>query len=61
MSNNNNRLYPEDQERVDQYLNKGINTVHRQPFRPIRLMAWLLVIILTLGLLSRLIGQLIPV
>ncbi len=61
MNNNNNRLYPEDQERVDRFLNSGVNTVSRQPFRPFRLMAWLLAIILVLGLLSRLIGQMMPV
>lgn len=51
-----NRLFPEDQERVDQYLKEGINEVERSPFKPLRLMAWLTVVIVFLGLLSRLIG-----
>ncbi|WP_257284602.1 DUF3094 domain-containing protein [Endozoicomonas sp. SESOKO1] len=53
------RLYPEDQERVDQYLKKGVNEVERSPFRPLRLMAWLTVVIVVLGVLSRLIGYLV--
>ncbi|MFK0572589.1 DUF3094 family protein [Endozoicomonas sp.] len=51
-----NRLYPEDQNRVDQYLKEGVNEVERSPFRPLRLMAWLTAVILVLGVLSRLIG-----
>ena len=50
------RLYPDDQDRVDQYLHEGINEVHRSPFRPFRLMIWLTVVIVLLGVLSRLIG-----
>lgn len=50
------RLYPDDQDRVDQYLNEGINEVHRSAFRPFRLMIWLTVVIVLLGVLSRLIG-----
>ncbi|USE38171.1 DUF3094 family protein [Endozoicomonas sp. SCSIO W0465] len=53
------RLYPEDQERVDQYLKKGVNEVERSPFRPLRLMAWLTVVIVVLGVLSRIIGYLV--
>lgn len=58
MRNENPRLYPEDQKRVDQYLNQDLNRVHRQPFRPLWLMTGLLTAIVLLGLLSRLIGQL---
>ncbi|WP_083232801.1 DUF3094 family protein [Endozoicomonas atrinae] len=53
------RLYPEDQERVDQYLKEGVNEVERSPFRPLRLMAWLTVVIVVLGVLSRFIGYLV--
>ena len=55
-SDHSGRLYPDDQDRVDQYLKEGINKVHRSPFRPFRLMIWLTVVIVLLGVLSRLIG-----
>ena len=29
-----NRLYPEDQEKVDEFVARGINSVERKPFRP---------------------------
>ncbi|WP_020581643.1 DUF3094 family protein [Endozoicomonas elysicola] len=51
-----NRLYPEDQERVNQYLKEGVNEAERPPFKPLRLMAWLAAVIVLLGVLSRLIG-----
>lgn len=38
MENEDNRLYPEDQARVDQYLRSGHNDVERKPFRPFRLL-----------------------
>ncbi|WP_257263744.1 DUF3094 domain-containing protein [Endozoicomonas sp. ONNA2] len=53
------RLYPEDQQRVDQYLEEGVNEVERSPFRPLRLMVWLTVVIVVLGVLSRVIGYLV--
>ncbi|WBA80677.1 DUF3094 family protein [Endozoicomonas sp. GU-1] len=53
------RLYPEDQQRVDQYLKEGVNEVERSPFKPLRLMAWLTVVIVVLGVLSRIIGYLV--
>jgi hypothetical protein len=36
--NSDNRLYPEDQARVDEYLRTGYNDVERKPFRPIYMM-----------------------
>lgn len=53
------RLYPEDQQRVDQYLQEGVNEVERSPFKPLRLMVWLTVVIVVLGVLSRIIGYLV--
>ena len=50
------RLYPEDQERVDRYLQEGINKIERPAFRPLRLMAWLTGVIILIGALSRIIG-----
>ncbi len=47
-----NRLYPEDQEKVDQFLSRGVNSVERKPFKPLRLLAILLVIVTGLSVLS---------
>jgi hypothetical protein len=48
-----NSLYPEDQKRVDEFLNRGINSVQRKPFRPMRLMIMLIVIVNVLLVLSK--------
>lgn len=56
MSEPDNRLTPEDQERVDKVVNSGIHATPRKPFNPWRLMLWLSVIIVGLGVLSRVIG-----
>ena len=49
----NNRLYPEDQKRVDEFINRGINSVERKPFRPMRLMIMLIVVVNLLIILSQ--------
>ena len=59
MTDKTPRLHPEDQQRVDRFNREGINAVERKPFRPLKLMLWLAVVILALGLLSRFLGQLI--
>ena len=56
MNNNKKRLYPEDQKRVDRFLHDGVNQVERESFKPLKLMLWLAVIIVILGILSRVIG-----
>ena len=33
-----NRLHPEDQARVDEFIRRGVNSVERKPFRPMRLL-----------------------
>ena len=48
----NNRLYPEDQAKVDAFLRKGVNAVERKPFRPLRLVLVLLVVITSFSVLS---------
>lgn len=49
--NNQNRLYPEDQARVDEYLKTGYNDVERKPFRPLYMMImWNVVVFGFLGL-----------
>lgn len=38
MENEHNKLYPEDQARVDDYLKRGYNDTERKPFRLLRLL-----------------------
>lgn len=47
-----NRLYPEDQARVDRYLCEGYNDVERKPFKPIRMMLMLSAVVTVLSVLS---------
>jgi len=53
-----NRLYPEDQARVDSYLQQGYNDVERKPFRPLRLMIMLTVVVTLFSVLSVAIARL---
>lgn len=52
------RLYPEDQERVDAFLKRGVNSVERKPFRPLYLMIMLIVVVGGLSLFSQLLARL---
>lgn len=52
-----NRLYPEDQEKVDAFLKRGVNSVERKPFR-----LWIMILLLLgtvtgFSLLSQLIAR----
>lgn len=47
-----NKLYPEDQAKVDEFLSKGVNSVERKPFKPFRLFLILLVIVTGLSVFS---------
>ena len=49
-------LRPDDQQRVDEFLKRGVNSVERKPFRPLLLMVMLIVVVTGLSLLSRLIA-----
>ncbi len=49
MENEHNRLYPEDQAKVDEYLRRGYNNVERKPFRPLKLLIILIVAVSTLS------------
>jgi len=40
-----NSLYPDDQKKVDEFVHRGINSVQRKPFRPMRLMIMLIVVV----------------
>lgn len=52
-----NRLYPEDQEKVDEFVNRGINSVERKPFRPMRLLIMLIVVVMGLSILSQFLAR----
>ena len=51
------RLSPGDQAKVDAFLKKGVNSVERKPFKPIRLLLLLVVVVTTLSVLSQLLAN----
>jgi uncharacterized protein involved in response to NO len=51
------KLTKEDQDKVDSYLQSGFNKIERQPFRPLRLLGALWVVVTALGLVSWYIGK----
>ena len=53
------RLNPEDQERVDQYLSAPQHQVERRPFRPWLLLLLAMVVVIGLGIISRLLARLV--
>ncbi|AIL60026.1 DUF3094 family protein [Pseudomonas alkylphenolica] len=53
------RLNPEDQRRVDQYLQAPQHQVERKPFRPWLLLVMVVLVTVGLGLLSRLLSNLV--
>ncbi|MBA1186865.1 DUF3094 family protein [Stutzerimonas nitrititolerans] len=53
------RLNPDDQKRVDEYLSAPQQQTERRPFRPLFLLAMVLVVVIGLGLLSRLLSRLV--
>jgi hypothetical protein len=53
-----NRLYPEDQAKVDAFLSSGVNRVERKPFRPFRLLGLLMVIVAGLSIFSLILPRL---
>jgi hypothetical protein len=52
------RLNPDDQRRVEEYLQAPQRQVERGPFRPWLLLAVVLAVVIGLGLLSRLLSYL---
>jgi hypothetical protein len=52
-----NSLYPEDQKKVDEFTQRGINSVQRKPFRPMRLLVMLVVVVTLLSVLSQCLVQ----
>ena len=53
------QLNPQDQQRVNRYLSSAQHQVERQPFHPWRLLAVVLLVVISLGLLSRLLSTLV--
>ena len=53
------RLTPEDQNKVDSYLAAPQHQVQRQPFRPWRLLLIVVIVVIALGVLSRLLSTLV--
>ena len=52
------RLTPEDQAKVDDFVSKGVNAVERKPFRPLRLLLFLVIVVSGLTGLSLLLAEL---
>ncbi len=52
------RLTPEDQAKVDDFVSKGVNAVERKPFRPFRLLLFLVIVVSGLTGLSLLLAEL---
>ncbi|MFS2159887.1 DUF3094 family protein [Pseudomonas sp. Pseusp122] len=50
------RLNPDDQQRVEQYLQAPQHRVDRRPFRPWLLLVLVVAVVVGLGLLSRLLA-----
>lgn len=55
------RLYPEDQERVDAYLNQPANRVERKPFNVWLLLGVILASVIGMGLIARMLASLVLV
>ena len=53
-----NKLSPEDQARVDGFLQRGVNSVERKPFRPFRLLLILAVIVTIISVFSLFLARL---
>ena len=51
------KLTEEDQERVNSYLTSGFNSVESSPFRPLRLLVLVWVVVAILGFVSWYIGK----
>ncbi len=51
------KLTPEDQAKVDEFVSTGINSVERKPFRPFRLLIFLVVVVSCLSGLSLMLAR----
>jgi hypothetical protein len=53
----NNSLSPEDQEKVDEFIRRGVNSVERKPFKPVRMMIMLILVVTGLSVLSQFLAR----
>lgn len=53
------RLNPDDQKRVEHYLSTPQHQVERQPFKVWRLLLIIVIVVIALGVLSRLLSRLV--
>lgn len=51
------RLHAEDQAKVDAFISRGINSVERKPFRPLRLLLILIGVVIGLSILSQFLAR----
>jgi len=51
------RLRPEDQAKVDEFVKRGVNSVERKPFKPLRLVFMLVAVVTVLSLGSQLLAR----
>ena len=56
-SSHQNRLFPEDQRKVDEFIKRGVNSVERKPFRPLRLLVLLIAVVMGLSIFSQLLAR----
>ncbi|MEQ8803090.1 DUF3094 family protein [Haliea sp.] len=56
-ADNEPRLYPEDQAKVDAFVSSGVNSVQRKPFKPLRLVFLLVAVVTGFSLLSQVIAR----
>lgn len=48
----NTKLYPEDQAKVDEYLNRPNNRIERKPFRPLLLLGVIVAVMIIMSVFS---------
>lgn len=51
------KLYPADQAKVDEFVTRGVNSVERKPFKPIRLLILLIAVVMGLSIFSQLLAR----
>jgi hypothetical protein len=56
-SDSGNRLYADDQAKVDAFTKRGVNSVDRKPFRPFRLLLILIAVVFTLSIFSQFLAR----
>ena len=52
-----NRLKPEDQAKVDDFISRGVNSVERKPFKPLRMVLLLIGVVTVLSIFSQLLAR----